>query len=184
MGILIPNSNGASSTYSAPSSSPGTPTRQTKTFTDDLLRLVNDFGSKTSDKKVDASERAPTLNELQQLQQQLQQHSLTQASGLSFTRWLGGIVPVRPTIYGPQTVFTPHQYQPLCPPLNIPQISKLHQQQIPSAATPTPSSSPIQSASSVVSAISPPPPASITPVGSPIRTPPLRLNSKDRSSSP
>ena len=104
--------------------------------------------------------------------------------GLSFTRWLGGIVPVRPAIYGPQTVFTPHQYQPLCPPLSIPQIGKLHQQQIPAAAATTSSSSPIQSASSVVSAISPPPPASITPVGSPIRTPPLRLNSKDRSSSP
>lgn len=84
---------------SNPGSSPGTPTRQTKTFTDDLLRLVQDLGNKSlaeKNKKPDAVEKAPTLNQLRAASQQpsatvppvtspsyqLQQgHSLTHAAG-------------------------------------------------------------------------------------------------------
>lgn len=93
--------NGASGPVPNPtrSSSPGTPTRQTKTFTDDLLRLVQDLGSKPGAEKSkkaggEGVEKAPTLNQLraganggaaaslQQQQQQQQHHSLTQTAGI------------------------------------------------------------------------------------------------------
>ena len=91
-----------------PGSSPGTPTRQTtKTFTDDLLRLVQGLGSTEKSKNRGSGEevvKAPTLNQLRagvngsnvqanqqqpsspqpQCQQQQQQngHSLTQTAGI------------------------------------------------------------------------------------------------------
>ena len=93
-----------------PGSSPGTPTRQTtKTFTDDLLRLVQDLGSKSGAEKNkirgngEEAVRAPTLNQLragvngsivqanqqqssstapQSQCQQQNSHSLTQTAGI------------------------------------------------------------------------------------------------------
>ena len=108
-GVPIPNSSttaiasgalNASVNGATPGSSPGTPTRQTKTFTDDLLRLVQDLGSKPGIEKSkkaggEGVEKAPTLNQLraganggavanlqQQQQQQQQHHSLTQTAGI------------------------------------------------------------------------------------------------------
>ena len=100
-GVPIPNTpggggGGPSVANSTPSSSPGTPTRQPKTFTDDLLRLVQDLGSKPGAEKSEKAggkggEKAPTLNQLragatnanlQPQQQQQQHHSLTQTAGI------------------------------------------------------------------------------------------------------
>lgn len=87
--------NGAPVINPTRSSSPGTPTRQTKTFTDDLLRLVQDLGNKPGTEKSkkaggEGVEKAPTLNQLRaganggaaSLQQQQQHHSLTQTAGI------------------------------------------------------------------------------------------------------
>ena len=108
-GVPIPNSSSTATASgilhgpvnnATPGSSPGTPTRQTKTFTDDLLRLVQDLGSKPGIEKSkkaggEGVEKAPTLNQLraganggavanlqQQQQQQQQHHSLTQTAGI------------------------------------------------------------------------------------------------------
>ena len=106
-GVPIPATAGGAAgpvTNATPGSSPGTPTRQTKTFTDDLLRLVQDLGSKPGAEKSkkaggEGVEKAPTLNQLraganggavanlqqQQQQQQQQHHSLTQTAGIFTT---------------------------------------------------------------------------------------------------
>lgn len=94
-GVGNGNGNGQVTLNSTPSSSPGTPTRQTKTFTDDLLRLVQDLGSKPGTEKSkkaggEGVEKAPTLNQLRagatlsanQQQQQQQHHSLTHSAGI------------------------------------------------------------------------------------------------------
>ena len=96
-GIPIPSRSavGSAPPSSVPSSSPGTPTRTTKTFTDDLLRLVQDLGSKTPPKKSEATEKPPTLNQLRSgsissmstspgsNSNPLNQHSLTKIAGIN-----------------------------------------------------------------------------------------------------
>jgi len=62
-GVPIACTSAASAVVATPGSSPGTPTRQTKTFNEDLFRLV-DLSPKVPAQKNETSEKAPTLNQL------------------------------------------------------------------------------------------------------------------------
>ena len=97
-GVPIGCTSAASAVVPTPGSSPGTPTRQTKTFNEDLFRLV-DLSPKVPAQKNETSEKAPTLNQLRSAAGASgvsngtpvvasNQHSLTQIAGTKTLKFL------------------------------------------------------------------------------------------------